>query len=158
MFGTLPGVEKRLGTSIFNENEVNTVKKVVSMLLNRGITPSQIGVISPYKAQISAIHRVFSDLPELKIASGDCFQGSEHDYIVMSCVRSGDGIGFVADTRRLNVSITRAKYGLIIIGDSKTLARESPMWGRLVRYFRSLDAIEDFSPRDGISGTYAHAH
>ena len=47
------------------------------------------------------------------------------DYIIISCVRSNDGlgIGFLTDPRRMNVTLTRAKYGVIICGNAKVLAR-----------------------------------
>jgi regulator of nonsense transcripts 1 len=147
MFWNVRGLERTIGTSIVNDEEVTAVEDIVSMLLNGGVKPAQIGIISPYKAQVSALIRVFSHHPELKIASVDGFQGSERDYIVMSCVRSGGSIGFVQDVRRLNVSITRARYGLIIIGDSETLAGESPVWARLVKYFRDLGALQELTPR-----------
>ena len=63
----------------------------------------------------------------IEIASVDAFQGREKDIIIISCVRSNEhqGIGFLADPRRLNVALTRAKYAVIIVGNPKVLAKVS---------------------------------
>ena len=65
----------------------------------------------------------------------DGFQGKEKDYIIISCVRANEqqGIGFLSDFRRLNVAITRARYGVFIIGHSPTLQRNE-LWRDLIQY------------------------
>jgi len=93
---------------------------------------SDIGVITPYSGQVSAIRqelRGVQDGARVQVASVDGFQGSEKEVIILSLVRAnaqGD-LGFVADWRRLNVSVTRAKRLLVVIGNLQTLFKND-MW------------------------------
>ncbi|KAL0748737.1 hypothetical protein Bca101_030739 [Brassica carinata] len=60
---------------------------------------------------------LLNKLSNLQVASVDAFQGREKDYIRFSCVRSNEHQGI--DPRRLNVALTRARYGIVILGNPK---------------------------------------
>ena len=78
----------------------------------------------------------------IEVASVDAFQGREKDYIILSCVRSNDSssIGFVSDARRMNVALTRARYGLIILGNPKVLSKNHH-WNNLICHFKELQVL-----------------
>ena len=109
------------------------MEKIVTKFFKSGVVPGQIGVVTPYEGQRSYIVNYMQfngtlkkDLyKEIEVASVDAFQGREKDYIILSCVRSNElqGIGFLNDPRRLNVALTRAKYGVVILGNPKVLSK-----------------------------------
>ena len=153
-FYCVEGVEEvgSTGTSYLNREEAYAVEKIVTGMLRGGIRPEQIGIITPYHAQRSFVTSYMSrngvlrtDLYEdIEVASVDAFlQGREKDLIILSCVRSNEkqGIGFLKDQRRLNVALTRAKYGLIILGNPKVLATESLLWYNLLQHFRVQELL-----------------
>lgn len=105
--------------SFFNYEEANEVEKIVNNLKFNGINGNEIGVITPYFAQASIIRKKISNFNGIKVSSVDNFQGSERDFIILSLVRTNEesNFGFVSDEKRLNVALTRARKGLIIIGN-----------------------------------------
>ncbi|KAH8849432.1 Regulator of nonsense transcripts 1 [Schistosoma japonicum] len=121
------------GVSYLNRTEAATVEKIVTKMLKIGVHPNTIGVITPYEGQRAylAHYLHYSGslnaklYQEIEIASVDAFQGREKDYIILSCVRANEnqGIGFLNDPRRLNVALTRARYGLIVVGNPKALCK-----------------------------------
>ena len=122
-------------TIMCTRTEASNVEKIVTKFFKSGVVPSQIGVVTPYEGQRSYIVNYMQfngtlkkDLyKEIEVASVDAFQGLEKDYIILSCVRSNEhqGIGFLNDPRRLNVALTRAKCGVVILGNPKVLSKAS---------------------------------
>ncbi|KAG2052850.1 hypothetical protein BDR06DRAFT_1009213 [Suillus hirtellus] len=133
------------GTSFLNRTEAPNVEKIVTKSFKTGVVPNQIGVVTPYEGQRSYIVNYMQFNGSLKkelckdieVASVDAFQGREKDYIILSCVRSNEhqGIGFLNDPRRLNVALTRAKYGVVILGNPKVLSKH-PLWHYLLTHYK----------------------
>lgn len=126
-------------------------------------SPGDIGVIAPYAAQVRRLRELWASSPayinsaadfsatsdkpgwdvdaearaerELEVHSVDGFQGREKEVIVLCTVRanSGGSLGFVADDRRLNVAVTRAKRGLVVLGNRATLSSDKT-WREWIRW------------------------
>jgi superfamily I DNA and/or RNA helicase len=71
----------------------------------------------------------------IEVDTVEGFQGREKEAILISMVRSNNSgeIGFLSDTRRMNVAITRARRLLVLIGDSATVTGD-PFFGRLLEH------------------------
>jgi hypothetical protein len=115
------------GSSFKNEVEASYLAAVVTKLRQHSAN-STIGIITPYAAQVACITQAlkrekFVLGQELRVNSVDGFQGDECDYIFISFVRSNKAVGFVDDKQRLNVAITRARYGLFMVGKVSTFQR-----------------------------------
>jgi DNA polymerase III delta prime subunit len=126
------------GESRLNPEEAALVVRKVRALLESDLPASEIAVIAPYAAQVRHLRDLLA-VPGLEIDSVDGFQGREKEAVVISLVRSNpDGqVGFLADVRRMNVALTRARRKLVVIGDSATLASH-PFYSRLLEYFEGL--------------------
>ncbi|CAH1637348.1 unnamed protein product [Spodoptera littoralis] len=140
------------GTSYLNRTEAANVEKLTTRFLKAGVRPEQIGIITPYEGQRSYLvqHMQYQGslhaklYQEIEVASVDAFQGREKDIIIMSCVRSNEhqGIGFLSDPRRLNVALTRAKYGLIVVGNPKVLSKQ-PLWNHLLAFYKERRVLTE---------------
>lgn len=128
------------GESRRNPQEAELVAKQVEQLLDAGLSPRDIAVIAPYSAQVRLLRSQLGR-EGLEIDTVDGFQGREKEAVVISLVRSNENgeIGFLADTRRMNVALTRARRKLIVIGDTATISRH-PFYHALLEYFELHDA------------------
>jgi ATP-dependent RNA/DNA helicase IGHMBP2 len=128
------------GESRFNPQEATWTLQQVRMLCNAGMNPKDIAIIAPYAAQVRWL-RQNCPLKDVEIDTVDGFQGREKEAILITLVRSNESseIGFLGDTRRMNVALTRAKRKLIVIGNSATLASHT-FYANMIQYFESIEA------------------
>jgi len=135
MFIDVDGEEeqKKGSTSYFNREEAEKVKELVEYFLNLGFDEKDVGVITPYEDQVELIKNMLKDHPGVEVSTVDGFQGREKEVIILSLVRANKkgNIGFLKDLRRLNVSLTRAKKHLVIIGNKKTLRGYHPLYNEI---------------------------
>lgn len=138
------------GTSYLNRTEAAYVEKITTKFLKSGIKPEQLGIITPYEGQRAFLVQYMQHngsfhsklYQEIEVASVDAFQGREKDIIIFSCVRSNEhqGIGFLNDPRRLNVALTRARYGIIIVGNPKVLSKQL-IWNHLLTFYKESKVL-----------------
>ena len=114
--------------SRINENEASLVMRHIEWLVQHGIPPACIAVLSPYAAQVHLLSQHIRTMygTSIEVGTVDGMQGREKDVVILSLVRSNDEqqVGFLHDSRRLNVAMTRAKRQLAVIGDADTVGGE----------------------------------
>ena len=143
MFWDVHANETRHGMSWCNATEAQVVVALLRSLFAR--YPSvdfrgKIGVLTPYSSQLRELRRQYQQSltkdQQLWVESNtvDAFQGREKDIVIFTCVRAGaqKGIGFVADTRRMNVALTRAKQAIWVVGNAAALGRNRD-WRKYMR-------------------------
>ncbi|KAG9084862.1 hypothetical protein FRC06_003865 [Ceratobasidium sp. 370] len=146
IFEAITGEDMRESTSpsFFNPHEASLVKEYVEGLIPFMATTKQIGIVTPYRAQVRKIRQLLREIGanDIDVGSVENFQGQERQVIILSTVRSNQDflnfdlkhtLGFVSNKRRLNVAITRAQALLIIVGDPMVLGLD-PLWRRFL-YF-----------------------
>ena len=139
-FYNVLGKEETENKSYFNMDEVQAVFKCVNKLVENKIELRNIGVITFYSSQKQKYYETFYKevkYHDLKIDTIDGFQGMEKDYIIVSTVRNNffGNRGFLNNEKRLNVSLTRAKKGLIIVGNANCLAKRPGTFRKLISFY-----------------------
>ncbi|XP_078476126.1 putative helicase senataxin isoform X2 [Lampetra planeri] len=155
VFDVADSQEEKQGDSYVNRVEARVAAHLISFMLSRP-EDRWLGVITPYLAQKHLVAKMLADslggrARHVDVNTVEGFQGQERDYIVVTCVRahgsSARGIGFLADRKRLNVALTRAKYSLIIVGHLRTL-QVIDDWRSLISNAHSRGAIVSTTERD----------
>jgi DNA polymerase alpha-associated DNA helicase A len=104
-----------LGESKSNEGEAALVKVHVSNLVKAGVAPEDIAVVTPYNAQLAILSQLLKEqFPGIELGSVDGFQGREKEAVIVSLVRSGGEIGFLAEKRRLNGTLRLKRGGCVL--------------------------------------------
>jgi superfamily I DNA and/or RNA helicase len=123
-----------------NPGEAGLVATRVRSLLEVGIAPGDIAVIAPYEAQVRLLRDQIENTA-IEVDTVDGFQGREKEAVLVSLVRSNaEGtVGFLADVRRMNVALTRARARLEVIGDGATVSNH-PFYAAFLEAAQASDA------------------
>ena len=156
------GTERSEGTSYANPEEAKLVAHLVDRLDADGVDPGDVGVITPYAAQVRTVGTHLADrvsgADRVTVDTVDAFQGSERPVVVISFVRSNDEgrIGFLGrpedGPRRLNVAMTRAQRCCVLVGDWSTLRTEperadvTDLYDDLASYLADTGRMRRFDP------------
>ncbi|MFH1116999.1 MAG: AAA domain-containing protein, partial [Pseudomonadota bacterium] len=104
--------------------EAEAAGTIFESLVAGGVPPSEVGIITPYRAQQALIRKRLSrgrGTASPSVDTVDRFQGGEREVIILSLSRSDEVTSFLADKKRLNVSLSRARSKLILLGHGRTL-------------------------------------
>ncbi|KAM9642559.1 putative helicase senataxin isoform 6-T9 [Trichechus inunguis] len=149
VFDVGDGSERRDNDSYINVQEIKLVMEIIKLIKDkrRDVTFRNIGIITHYKAQKMMIQKdldkEFDRKGPAEVDTVDAFQGRQKDCVIVTCVRANamqGSIGFLASLQRLNVTITRAKYSLFILGHLRTLM-ENQHWNHLIQDAQKRGAI-----------------
>uniref|UniRef100_A0ABM0MGU2 Helicase with zinc finger domain 2-like n=1 Tax=Saccoglossus kowalevskii TaxID=10224 RepID=A0ABM0MGU2_SACKO len=116
-----------------NSLEVEQVVRIaITLVVRHKVKSRSIIILSQYRAQCAEITKRLEEkgYPEINVSTVIISQGSEWDYVLFSTVRSIpknqieekpsrgwllNHLGFITDEHQINVAITRAKLGLILV-------------------------------------------
>ncbi|KAJ3228306.1 hypothetical protein HK099_004299 [Clydaea vesicula] len=140
---------KEYETSIFKQG-MAAIKSSQEEVV-RSLDSSQIGIIAPYRNQLERIRTVLnaSGLGDIKSGLISDFQGDEREVIILSCVRATSYVGldynngFLRDSKKFNVAISRAKSLLVVVGKIDRLI-EDENWKYLFDECLKNDAVVNY--------------
>ena len=129
--------------STFNSGNAERVAAEARRLLSRGLPHKDLAIIAAYSAQARRLRDLLREerAAGVEVGTVDGFQGREKEAVIVDLVRSNDSgeLGFLVNTRRMNVALTRAKRFLLVVADSATLGNH-PYYAQFVQYVDSIDA------------------
>ncbi|TRX90944.1 hypothetical protein FHL15_008149 [Xylaria flabelliformis] len=135
--------------SKFNLLEGEMIVRFIDYLMMNGVKETEITVLTFYRGQrkkiLSEFRRLKHRQPFKNVHTVDSYQGEENDIVILSLVRSNGPngphrAGFLRDSNRGVVAISRARRGFYIFGNMINLwyaCKESQeMWGQVSEVFR----------------------
>lgn len=126
-----------ISETLVNDDVVNPAKIAMEQELDEAdLLDAGIGRSNGQKNTINIINGVY-------VATIDSFQGHEKEFVIFSCVRNNkeNRIGFASDKKRMNVALTRAKNGLVLVGNSEVFRKGDSLWKDYIEYLEEKSLI-----------------
>ncbi|KAG2574315.1 DNA replication ATP-dependent helicase/nuclease JHS1-like isoform X2 [Panicum virgatum] len=146
----IPALEAKDHRTVNNPTEAHIISWITKELLRRGVPQDDIGIITPYNAQVNLIQQCTDGL--IEVHTIDKYQGRDKECIIVSFVRStansrASGASLLGDWHRINVLLTRAKKKLIMVGSRGTLST-IPLLRLLVDKVAEIGGLLDLTNND----------
>ena len=153
--------EQRKGYKLYNNTEITTIRTLLSKLkIGSNHLPFKLAILSPYKEQVERLkNQLPTYIPNMKginikncCFTVDGFQGQEADLVIISLVRNNSlpdashAWGFVPESERLNVMLSRARKAEIIIGSLELCLsyKNDPFMGK---FMKIAEFIQEFGKK-----------
>ena len=131
--------------SYSNSHEADFLVALCNYLLLQGYSGSQITVLTMYVGQLLLLQEKMprKEFEGVRVCAVDNFQGEENDIILLSLVRSNSDqrIGFLNESNRICVALSRARQGLYCIGNFKQLKSKCKLWQEICDDLKTKNAI-----------------
>ncbi|KAL9120339.1 MAG: hypothetical protein Q9187_003103 [Circinaria calcarea] len=133
--------------SLVNPWYLEAIAQVVDSLLDAGAKPQEIAILSYYAAQLEC-HRAIKK-PGVQLLTVDTSQGKEYQFVVLDTATPGGSkykLGFITNTERMHVALSRARDGLVVVGDEEMAKDGSEkkggaQWERLVNHHHKIGSL-----------------
>lgn len=141
---TWPRIETNIEDSprIFNLDECQIIKNILQELDGNSTSQTSVAVISPYRHQVVTLRKLLQAETYrfliVNIDTIDGFQGKECDVVIFSMTRTVGSFRFLADTRRLNVALSRARDKLFIVGNL-SYSMNHKLLASIAQYSKKID-------------------
>ena len=118
--------------------------------------------MSPFKAQVRCIRKIireqqYGSLWDVNVGPTEAFQGLEQGVVILCTTRSKQrfvnkdkelGWGVIGMPNKMNVALTRAKFGLIVIGKRELLFKD-PHWKSFLDFCDRNGLVNGRADNDG---------
>ena len=133
--------------SYSNHHEAEFLVALCHYLLLQGYERKQITILTMYTGQLLLLQEKMprQSFEGVKVCAVDNFQGEENDIILLSLVRSNSEgrIGFLGESNRICVALSRARKGFYCIGNFSLLKSQCKLWKEICDDLKTKEAIGD---------------